>query len=328
MTLPVLSDVSGNYPADAAQRDRWILERRPVREPVDPWLPSAFLVEDERSASGEVVPVATIFLTNRECPWHCLMCDLWRHTLREKVPSGAIPFQIDHALKQLAPARQIKLYNSGSFFDAQAIPLDDYGPIAQRVNSFDRLIVESHPALLGDSCLRLRDLLKCRLEVAMGLETAQPEILSRLNKRMTLEQFSAAAEWLRANDVDLRVFILLQPPFMKEHEAVYWAERSLDFAFDCGASVASLIPTRAGNGALDELQMLGEFAPPRIQSLEASVEFGINLNRGRVFADLWNLERLNSCRTCHPARVARLKEMNLRQSITSPIQCMDCGASD
>ena len=35
---------------------------------------------------------------------------------------GDIPAQIAYALDQLPPARQIKLYNSGNFFDHQAIP--------------------------------------------------------------------------------------------------------------------------------------------------------------------------------------------------------------
>jgi len=70
----------------------------------------------------EAVPVATIFLTNRECPWRCVMCDLWKNTLIDSVPLGAIPSQIDYALARLPAARQIKLYNSGSFFDTQAIP--------------------------------------------------------------------------------------------------------------------------------------------------------------------------------------------------------------
>jgi archaeosine synthase beta-subunit len=85
-------------------------------------LPYAYLVEDERTAAGEIVPTATIFLTNRECPWRCLMCDLWRNTITETVPAGAIPQQIDYALERLPAARQIKLYNSGSFFDPRAIP--------------------------------------------------------------------------------------------------------------------------------------------------------------------------------------------------------------
>ena len=74
-------------------------------------------MEDERTESGEIAPVATILLTNRECPWRCLMCDLWQHTLAGPTPIGAIPAQIDYALAQLPSARAIKLYNSGSFFD-------------------------------------------------------------------------------------------------------------------------------------------------------------------------------------------------------------------
>ena len=74
------------------------------------------------------------------------MCDLWRNTLTETVPTGAIPAQIDYALQRLPPARQIKLYNSGSFFDPQAIPLQDYPAIASSVKGFERVIVECHPA--------------------------------------------------------------------------------------------------------------------------------------------------------------------------------------
>src|SRR6266571_8556391 len=92
------------YPEQPRERDRWILSRRSQRNPVDPRRPHAFLVEEERAESGEIVSVATIFLTNRECPWRCLMCDLWKNTLMETAPTGAIPAQIDFALAQLADA--------------------------------------------------------------------------------------------------------------------------------------------------------------------------------------------------------------------------------
>ena len=102
------------YPASAADRDAWIVSRRPAKTQLDPYVPYAYFVEEECAAGGEPVPVATLFLTNRECPFRCLMCDLWRNTLPATVPAGAIPAQIDHALRALAPARQLKLYNSGS----------------------------------------------------------------------------------------------------------------------------------------------------------------------------------------------------------------------
>jgi radical SAM enzyme (TIGR01210 family) len=300
------------------------MARRPARRELDPQRPYAFLVEDERTDTGEVVPVATIFLTNRECPWRCLMCDLWQNTLTRTVPTGAIPAQIDYALEQLPPARQIKLYNSGSFFDHQAIPPEDYGAIAARMRSFERVIVESHPALAHDDCARFRDLLNGKLEVAMGLETAHPVVLSRLNKRMTLDQFSRAATWLRDHDVALRVFILVKPPFLDEAESFDWAARSLDFAFDCGASVAVLIPTRSGNGALDALARQGEFSPPRLSTLENALAYGLSLKRGRVFADPWDLERFAECSVCSASRAARLREMNLQQTILQPVTCDAC----
>src|SRR5687768_5477564 len=89
------------YPRGSHERDQWILAHRPVRNSVTPQRPYAFLLERERGETGEVVRVATIFLTNRECPWRCLMCDLWKNTLADTVPVGAIPEQIHFVLAEL-----------------------------------------------------------------------------------------------------------------------------------------------------------------------------------------------------------------------------------
>lgn len=311
---------------------QWILKQRPERAAVDAQQPHAFFLEPERTASGTIAEVATIFLTNAECPWHCLHCDLWKNTLSESLPPGVIPRQIDFALARLPRVpRQIKLYNSGSFFDPGAIPTADYEAVAERVCRFDRVIVECHPALLGKNVFRFRDWLEKksagrgaspRLEVAIGLETANPEVLARLNKQMTLDQFRRAAAFLRDHEISLRVFVLVQPPFiLTDNAAVYWANRSIDFAFDGGAAIVSLIPTRGGNGALDALERTGEFVPPKISTLETALEYGIGLGRGRVFADLWDLKKFSHCAGCFESRHARMERMNLGQMILPPIQC-------
>ena len=480
-------ELIGAYPEQAAERDRWILARRGARNLLDSTKPFGFLIEEERAESGQLVSVATIFLTNRECPWRCLMCDLWKYALTETVPVGAIPAQIDFALVELSkqcsarfqpassgdipaerfnrqqegsselrraipiwkttmkgdppspltplpsdgrgerpeegetsatgspvpsfgdrlpsmmPApRRIKLYNSGSFFDPRAIPPEDYPAIADRVRKFERTIVECHPALVGESALTFRDLLggprsgeskpssavnmnlasgtaltpacsplslaltpdpspigwargvprrgggvaparlpspspaePCsaktgpdgqgtKLELAMGLETAHPEVLEKLNKRMKLEQFRGAAEFLRKNEIALRVFILIKPPFLTESEALHWAERSVGFAFDCGANTVSLIPTRPGNGALEALAGRGEFSPPKLSTLEAALDYGIGSGRGQVCADLWDLEKFSVCPACFEQRRARLHQMNLEQIVLPPVNCERC----
>lgn len=159
----------------------------------------------------------------------------------------------------------------------------------------------------------------------MGLETVHPQVLERLNKRMTVEQFSAAANKLREHDIALRAFVLVKPPFMTEEEAVHWAKRSLDHAFDCGATAVTLIPTRAGNGAVDALALAGEFEPPQLSTVEASMEYGLSLKQGRVFVDLWDQGASAACDGCRDARLDRLRAMNLEQAILARIRCSTCG---
>lgn len=322
-----MSEAAGTaaYPSRPAARDAWIVGRRPPRQAVSAERPYDWFVEDEVGASGAVRRVATIFLTNRECPYRCLMCDLWQHTLTESVPAGAIARQIDVALAALPAAAVIKLYNSGSFFDHRAIPPGDYPGIAARLSTFRRVIVECHPSFVGPDVERFRNLLPGELEVAMGLETIHPVVLTQLNKRMTLASYARAAGQLRAMGVASRAFVLVQPPFLPVDEATEWAVRSAAFAFEHGAGAVSLIPVRAGNGALDALAAAGDFVPPRLATLEAAFDGALALGRGRVFADTWDLGRFSRCPACLEARTARLRDMNLAQQWMPPVQCDACG---
>ena len=258
------------------------------------------------------------------------MCDLWKGATEESVGPGVLPGQIRGALASLGPARpaRIKLYNSGSFFDPAAVAPEDLPRVAEMLTGFERVIVESHPDLVGDRCLAWRGMLDADLEVAMGLETVHPEVLPKLNKRMTLGGFRRAADALRASGIALRVFVLLGLPFVSREESAFWTRRSIEAAFDFGATAVSVIPTRTGNGAMDELESIGAFAPPTLEMLEESVAFGIALNRGRVFADLWDGERLRRCPACFPARVERLRRANLAQTLPAAVGCAVCrGAS-
>ncbi|MCY2968554.1 MAG: radical SAM protein, partial [Planctomycetota bacterium] len=106
---------------------------------------------------------------------------------------------------------------------------------------------------------------------------------------------------------------------MPVEESVDWALRSLEFAFDCGIRVATVIPTRAGNGAVDALERVGEYTPPRLSQLEAVLEQAISWNRGRVFVDLWDAERFRDCSACGAEQIRRLDEMNRRQTVLPKI---------
>jgi radical SAM enzyme (TIGR01210 family) len=313
------------YPSRPSERDAWILARRGGKSPHEPFTAYAHTTEIERDESGRLVPTGTIFLTNRECPFRCVMCDLWIDTLDETVPSGAIPIQIRRALDALPPVRQLKLYNAGSFFDPRAIPPADDDEIARTVAGIGRVIVESHPSFLrgahADRCLRFRDGLHGRLEVAVGLETANAAALARLNKRMTLESFAQAAGFLARHDIALRVFVLLGTPFLTPAEDARWTRRSIDMARDCGATACSIIPMRKGNGAVEALG--ASASAPTLRALERALEYGVTRGGGcRVFADLWGVDRLFTC-SCSPRRADRLRRMNHEQRPVEEVVC-DC----
>jgi radical SAM enzyme (TIGR01210 family) len=257
------------------------------------------------------------------------MCDLWKLTLDRTVPPGAIPTQVDFALSSLGgrPA-QVKLYNSGSFFDPGAIPVSDYPAIAGHVGFAHNIVVECHPRLVGTKVLRFRDLLSTRLEVAMGLETIHPAVLPRLNKRFIPRHFAEAAAFLLRHEVAVRTFLLVQLPFLGEEESIEWALKSAQFAFSCGSSAVALIPTRPGNGAMDELRKTGEFNPPTVATVERAMDLvlGSCRHHGRVFVDLWDLQ-FSHCPVCFQLRLNRLETMNLTQQNLPPVTCQTCARS-
>jgi hypothetical protein len=325
------------YPSGRAARDRFVLERRGPLEPYDPWLYQDLVVEDELTDRRTLARTATVFLTGKECAWRCVMCDLWRHTTPTDTPPGAIPAQVAAARNALESRgeriAQMKLYNASNFFDPHAVPERDYPAIAAALTGLDRVVVESHPALIGervDRLLRALDAMDAlkppALEVAMGLETANPDALERLNKALTLEDFSSAAVALGNRGVDLRVFLLVGPPFIEPRDQDGWLMASVDRACSCGATAISLIPTRAGNGAMEELASDGLYRAPDLADVERSLDLAlIHARRARVFVDLWDLQRLSRCAHCFDARRKRLETINLQQRSPAAITCARCG---
>ncbi|MDX1385146.1 MAG: radical SAM protein, partial [Thermoanaerobaculia bacterium] len=186
---------------------------RPAHEPPDPWRPLDVMEEPEREA-GRVAATATLFLAGGECRFTCVFCDLWRFTTPEPTPIGAIPAQIDAGLARLvAPIDTLKLYNASNFFDERAVPAADDDAILERVGGLERLVVECHPALVAERARRYARELGGRLEVAMGLETADEACHARLGKGTRVDDFRRAAERLHRADADVRIFLLVAPPF-------------------------------------------------------------------------------------------------------------------
>lgn len=292
--------------------------RRGDRLPRDPWRPIGWLAEPERTPSFGVLPSLTVFLAGAECPFQCVYCDLWQYTLEGPTPPGALTRQLEHALAEAAPAApaatSLKLYNASNFFESRAVPPGEEALLLPRLEPFRRTVVECHPRLVGERCLRFAASLDGRLEVAMGLETVHPEALPRLQRAMTVDDFDRACDTLLAAGVAVRAFVLLGTPYVPAGEAVEWALRTAAHAFSRGVETVSLIPLRTAE--------LAEH--PTEPQIEDAFTRGLAAARGVLQLDLWELERFLPCPSCRAAKVERYRRMNLSGVLEQPIPCAAC----
>ena len=324
--------------------DRRIRSLRPPKVHVDPYSSHGFLLEEERRPDGKIERALTVFLAGAECPFTCSFCDLWQFTIDGPTPNGALTRQLESVLQAVAgpvPDR-LKLYNASNFFDLRAVPPEDVLGMAMLAAPFAAVTVESHANTIGPKTLAFARRIPGRLEVAVGLETIHPVAAEQLNKRLDLARFDWAARFLLENGVDLRVFVLLGAPHVAAAESVAWTVRTVEYAVERGASVVSIIPVRGGNGEMERLQALGQFAPPTLSQLEAALDGCLQFtgttttaihHRGTegtenfncvVTADLWDVRRLPACDHCRSMRVERLRRMNVTGRAEPRITCSAC----
>jgi radical SAM enzyme (TIGR01210 family) len=314
--------------------DAAVRHARGPRATVDPERPVAVFDEEEIASPGRTVATRVLILAGAECRYTCAMCDLWRHSLDGPTPPGSLPAQIRRGLSTggittaATEPRWIKLYNGSNFFDPRSVPPADLPAIAELLAGHDRVIVENHPRLTGPAVPRFRDRLSGRLEVALGLETVDPRLLPWLGKQMTADDFAAAAARLRSWDVDVRAFVLLGLPGLTAAESLAACLAAVAFAADSGARHVSIIPTRKGNGFMDDLARNGFFTPPSATLVEqaAAAAIGGPAAHGAIITiDLWDFATLaGQCAACGPSRRARLAAANLAQRPPDVSRFTDC----
>ena len=282
--------------------------------------PHGALLEEEVLPDGRRGPIATVYLRNGACPLACAYCGLYRFADDRAATGEEIARQIRHVRECFPRARALKLYNASSLFEPASIVQRDLGRIAGELADLELVVVEAR-AENAHRAIPFARRMATPLEVAIGLDVADDELLGRLNKPSSVAAFRAAASRLRAAGILLRVFVLIQPPFVAEQEAGKLAQTGVAEARNAGARIVSLLPVRPSHPPLERLEAGGFWAPPSLETVYDTVASCVD-GETIVLVEEDGLDELTGCARCAPRRRRALVALN-RSGELAAVPCAD-----
>ncbi len=182
-------------------------------------------------------------------------------------------FQLGKSLTRGSSPYSLSIYNGGSFFNEQEIPLQVQEEICREVersSSIEQLIVESRPEFVTDEKINLlTSLLKRKkLRVAIGLEAVSDYVREVcINKGFSTDDYERAVEILKKNAAETSTYVFLKPIYLSEQESIEEAVRTARYAFSRGSNEVLLESAFIQQGTkMEKLYLQGKFQPPWLWS--------------------------------------------------------------
>ena len=226
------------------------------------------------------VPSLTIILRTIGCRFAqhggCTMCGYINDAARVPPTEEELIAQFNFALTK-APDSDfiVKIFTSGSFFDTTEVPynVQDYiFKCLQRNKHVKKVLVETRPVFVNDQDGKNLQHAKMHfnkpLEIAIGLETASDTIRSFcINKIFSFNEFKKACIIADNENITVKAYLLLKPPFLSEGDAIRDVISSARAAAEYAQTI-SINPCNIQKGTLVErLYHRREYRPPYLWSI-------------------------------------------------------------
>lgn len=289
--------------------------------------------EEEALGPRRVRAFVVIFRT-RGCYWAdvkgCSMCGYSKDTLGRSATPAELAEQLAHALQRYAGEPYVKFYTSGSFLDDREVdPESRRAIVAAFSGRAERLLFETLPEFVTPEKVDpLRAAFAGELEVALGLESTDPTVLSKyVHKSAAPSEYLAAGDRVRALGARSKAYLLLKPPYLTESEAIEDVVRSAAAAAD-HFDTLSINPVHIQNGTVVEwLYHRGRYRPPWLWSVVEALERSAGRHgaaRLVSFPTAGGLRRgPHNCGSCDAAVLRAIEEASLGQSFDR-LAGLDC----
>jgi hypothetical protein len=208
----------------------------------------------------------TLILSSGRCSWgKCYACGWGK--LEADVDVARLKKLIEKT--ELGGVERLKVFASGSFLDQAQFPADFRQWFAGHVRGrgIKELVVESRPEFVTQEALE--PFKGMRLTVAIGLESAVPEVLKAYNKGFTPDDFAKAAELLHKNGFGVRTYVMVNIPFSKDVQKDL--DKSVEFALRHSDSIVLINTFPHSKAALFNLWVSGKWKPYDKRQFEDAV---------------------------------------------------------
>jgi radical SAM enzyme (TIGR01210 family) len=191
--------------------------------------------------------------------------------------------------------------------------------------SAKRILFESRPEFVTAEEINM--LPTDRVQVALGLESANDEILRRcIQKGFSVEDYKRAAIFLNEKGIPVRTYLLLKPPFLTEKQAMLDTIESIEFAAPYSESI-SINPINVQKDTMVErLWRRGDYRPPWLFSLVEVLKVGKAITERRVFSSpsgAGSLRGVHNCEKCDASFIEAVKRHSFSQDVKE-FENLDC----
>ncbi len=282
-----------------------------LNKPVSFWIKSDRLIH-------EIGKEFTIILRTKGCRWAlgetggCSMCGYIKDSYTEDVDSQYIINQFDYAfnskINEIEEDEEnyiIKIFNSGSFFDDNDVPMSVRKHIYEKISTISKIkevVVESRVEFINkDKLLEMREELgKKYCEIGIGLETTKDY------------------------NIGIKAYLLFKPPFLNEQAAIDDCSNSIKILVEKGITSISINPVNIQSGSLTEkLWYQKHYRPPWFYSLFKCLKHSLiqeNLKTIRILCDpsgAGTKRGIHNCleRECNEQMKSMLQRFVLNQNL-------------
>lgn len=277
---------------------------------------------------GKVVDSFVLILRTKGCSWShksgCTMCGYFKETY--DVEEKEILQQIKHALKEYEGEKIVKIFTSGSFLDEREIALNLQKKIIESFSKAEKIIIESRPEFIKNiENIKSNN----RIEIAMGLESANDKILEySINKGFKYSEWRKWAEKVKEYGKELKVYILIKPPFLTEKDAIEDAIKSVEKIKDIADTISFNPLAIHSRTVVEFLWKKKLYRPPWLWSVVEVLKKSSEIYDGIIKCDVvaGGKERgSHNCGKCDKNFLSSIKSFSLTQNadIFKNLEC-DC----